>query len=115
MARSYDDEIHVRTSGEEPAAFVWHGRLHVVRDVLAHWYERRAWWAQADDGPRTGEAPGGGAVALADARAVAGPVLDREVWRVVAGAGRTAGTGVYELCHERPGDPGGWTLRSVDD
>jgi len=144
VARTYDDEVDVRTSaaadaaggpgggrtgggGERPEAFVWHGRLHVVRAVLGRWYERRAWWEQD---PQREE----GAPALAAAPATAGaagragaapgsrsprrsgvPSLDREVWQVEASAGRTAGCGVYELCREDPAAPGGWSLRRVDD
>jgi len=64
MVRRYDDPIEVRTFLDErrgrsdepdapgaapttPVAFVWHDRLYVVRGVLAHWYERRAWWREA--------------------------------------------------------------------
>lgn len=131
MARTYDDEVDVRTApragapdggragggvGEQPAAFVWHGRLHVVRAVLGRWYERRAWWEQ--DPQRAEEVPalvGAGSSAPAGPRAVRAPSLDREVWQVEASAGRAAGSGVYELCREDPAVPGGWTLRRVDD
>ncbi|MEJ5868939.1 DUF6504 family protein [Pseudokineococcus sp. 5B2Z-1] len=131
MARTYDDEVDVRTApragasegepadgaaAEQPAAFVWHGRLHVVRAVLGRWYERRAWWEQ--DPQRAEEAPvlvAAGSAAPRAARAVRAPSLDREVWQVEASAGRAAGSGVYELCREDPAVPGGWTLRRVDD
>ncbi|MBT0771069.1 hypothetical protein KIH74_19170 [Kineosporia sp. J2-2] len=28
-------------------AFLWRGRLYVVREVLGHWRERRDWWSTA--------------------------------------------------------------------
>lgn len=28
-------------------AFLWRGRLYVVREVLGHWHERREWWSAA--------------------------------------------------------------------
>src|SRR4051794_41844289 len=47
--RTYADPVEVRTqAGEDadmPAAFLWRGRLYVVRDVLGHWRERRSWWS----------------------------------------------------------------------
>lgn len=61
-----------------PAAFVWRGRLYVVREVLATWLEREAWWETA--GPAHTARP-----------------YERTVWRVEAGAGRAWGTGVYDL------------------
>ena len=138
MARTYDDEVAVRTTtaagepaagagsaDERPEAFVWHGRLHVVRAVLGRWYERRAWWEQ--DPKRRDEAPALAAAGAARGPGAApgssggsrgapgGPSLDREVWQVEASTGRAAGSGVYELCREDPAAPGGWSLRRVDD
>ena len=152
MARTYDDEVDVRTTaaggaagqagagasvsgGERPEAFVWHGRLHVVRSVLGRWYERRAWWEQdpqrgeeavlaassATTGAagRSGVAPGSrssrGSAGSSGEGATRTASLDREVWQVEASAGRAAGCGVYELCREDPAAPGGWSLRRVDD
>ncbi len=31
----------------EPEAFIWQGRLFVVRAVLDRWRERRSWWREA--------------------------------------------------------------------
>ncbi|WP_299037288.1 DUF6504 family protein [uncultured Pseudokineococcus sp.] len=156
MARTYDDEVDVRTSAaaaglsagraaaggsaaegagsaeERPEAFVWHGRLHVVRAVLGRWYERRAWWEQDPQRDRetsvparaassaTAGATGGAGAAPGSSRGSSGgpsraPSLDREVWQVEASTGRAAGCGVYELCREDPAAPGGWSLRRVDD
>ena len=48
MVRSYDEPVQVRkpVTAPTPTAFRWHGRHYVVREVLAHWYERRAWWTE---------------------------------------------------------------------
>ena len=117
MVRSYDDVVQVRepeaagmdrtSAGEaSPQAFLWKGRLYVVRDVLAHWYERRAWWTESaalavqgqSEQLEEGELPG----------------ADREIWRVEASAGRQAGTGVYDLCRN-PSGPESWRLLRVAD
>ncbi|HEU5242467.1 MAG TPA: DUF6504 family protein, partial [Ornithinibacter sp.] len=45
-------------SGVVPTAFIWRGRLYVVRDVLAHWRERRAWWRDALDAQEEQVRPG---------------------------------------------------------
>ena len=88
-----------------PAVFLWRGRLHLVRAVLGQWSLRVAWWRTEDrdgppagpDLPRLGGGPGG-------------EQLERVVWRVEAGAGRSAGTGVYDLVQgER------WWLERVAD
>ena len=118
MVRRYGDPVQVRPEGsdgtagaEPPTSFLWRGRLYVVRSVLGHWRERRAWWtepaARAVHGdatePGEGVPPGATQVALSD---------EREVWRVEAGCGRAAGLGVYDLCH----DPGrDWSLLRVSD
>ena len=56
MVRRYEEPVEVRVEAAAPAgdcslavrtrprAFVWRGRLFVVREVLDHWQERRAWW-----------------------------------------------------------------------
>lgn len=103
MVRRYEDPIEVRAQhGSTPAApdaFLWRGRLYVVRDVLGHWRERRAWWREALD-------PGADAVgSLTD--------LEQEVWRVEASPGRMRGTGVYDLAHD--GAAPGWRLLRVAD
>jgi hypothetical protein len=67
-----------------PSAFLWRGRLYVVREVIGHWRERRAWWREALDPDEAVAARG------LDS-------LEQEVWRVEASAGRLAGTGVYDL------------------
>jgi hypothetical protein len=85
------DEVAVQSDvGRAPARFVWRGRLHVVRDVLAHWVEVGPWWRDLD-------APGD---------------REREVWRVEAAAGRSATPGVYDLACDATGR---WTLARLYD
>lgn len=108
MSRRYEEPVEVRRGepllglpaarGEVlpaavPTAFVWRGRLHVVREVVDHWTQRLPWWRtvwsdEGDGGGAQDEAP----LALAE--------LEQEVWRVVASAGRCLGTGVYDLVRD---------------
>jgi hypothetical protein len=115
MVRRYEEPIEVRESRQghgsgsvltldpaQPTAFVWRGRLYVVRDVIGHWRERRAWWREALD-PREDTT----------AVASAAPDLQQDVWRVAASPGRMLGTGVYDLA--RDGLVQGWRLLRVAD
>jgi hypothetical protein len=114
MVRRYDEVIEVReTSTRGPALFLWRGRVYAVRSVLGHWRERRAWWLEGATARLLGLEPSvsptsptssmsptepasdsgddtAGAAAVAD-------VLEREIWRVEAGAGRSDTVGVYDL------------------
>lgn len=104
--RRYDERVEVREGTTEwgpgraiPEAFVWRGRLYLVRAVLNHWRQRTAWWRAVAG---TNEvAP----VWLADPNA-----LEEEVWRVEAAPGRLFGTGVYDLARGS-----GWRLLRVAD
>ena len=103
MTRRYGDpltdalDVRRDAAGSGPAQFLWRGRLYVVRGVLAHWVEVGAWWRA--------RLPDGLPISIDDA--------GREVWRVEAGAGRSAGSGVYDL--EYDGTVGSWTLaRALD-
>jgi hypothetical protein len=105
MVRRYDEVIEVReTSTSGPVAFLWRGRLYAVRSVLGHWRERRAWWLEGAAARLLGLDPGRepdlpqdvGAGAGAGAEVVA-DLLEREIWRVEAGAGRSDTLGVYDL------------------
>jgi hypothetical protein len=96
MVRRYEESIEVQAGGgvidgggadgpgPSPSAFLWRGRLYVVRDVIGHWRERRAWWHEALDPDEEVAAHGL-------------DCLEHEVWRVEASAGRLAATGVYDL------------------
>lgn len=100
MARCYDEPVEVDAREEAMRAFLWRGRLYAVRDVVDRWTERRSWWQDPVGVPRTGE---------------------RTVWRVEASAGRSAGTGIYDLGVDtdlgQSGDAGAarWTLLRVQD
>jgi len=110
MVRRYEEPIEVR-AGEidvqdpPPSAFLWCGRLYVVRDVIGHWRERRAWWREALDPDEEVAAHGL-------------DCLEHEVWRVEASPGRLAGTGVYDLGMNDLGMDGSarsWRLLRVAD
>lgn len=110
MVRRYEEPIEVRArdTGQEsatgsPDAFVWRGRLYVVREVLDHWQERRQWWRDALEPPAQNR----------EGTSDPCPERERRVWRVEASPGRTAGTGVYDLGAD--GVPGRWLLLRVAD
>jgi hypothetical protein len=146
VTRLHTDPVEVQRRDDEPALFLWRGRLFAVRAVLAHWTEAGSWWSgsavrafasgdAAAAGPgaagplQTGPlqtaplpfspagAPRAWGEPAPDAGADAGPVLlddrERDWWRVEAGAGRSAATGVYDLCFD--GSRGSWTLARVLD
>ncbi len=115
MVRRYEESIEVRTpaarhaGGEEPDAFLWRGRIYLVREVIDHWQERRAWWRDpaGEDGPAAAGTEGDtGLGERAGER-------ERRVWRVAASPGRLAGTGVYDLGAD--GDPSRWLLLRSHD
>lgn len=150
MSRRYAEQVEVRVGepmtpmtgvpggpgavehGQVPTAFLWRGRLHVVRTVLGCWTQRLPWWRLADwqeedtpaDAPvppltereevaGRGGAGSGGTPATVTAPAPVGTVdeLEQQVWRVEASAGRALGTGVYDLA--RSGTR--WQLLRVSD
>jgi hypothetical protein len=109
MSRRYTEQVEVRLGeplvgslepaveqfGPVPTAFIWRGRLHVVRAVLGHWTQRLPWWrlAWSEDAPQG-----------------APTELEQVVWRVEASAGRMLGTGVYDLAKDEQ-----WRLLRVAD
>jgi hypothetical protein len=97
-----------RVPGSTPSAFLWRGRLYVVRDVIGHWRERRAWWREALD---PDEEDSDSRRGMSEARGL--DCLEQDVWRVEASAGRLASTGVYDLGMDGPGR--GWRLLRVAD
>ena len=138
MSRRYADQVDVQRHDADPAQFLWHGRLYLVRSVLARWTESGHWWrSPAATAITNGEATGAPTAALTvvplKARprwgesawleplpgvgqpAAAGTVDDgeREFWRVEATAGRLAGTGVYDLCFDW--SRGAWFLACALD
>lgn len=109
MSRHYRDEVEVRLgdpvehrvrlepgwrrsaepeTAEVPTLFLWRGRVHVVRGVLAQWTRRTPWWRDTEGAE----------------------VLEHQVWRVEARAGKDRDTGVYDLVHGA-----GWVLDRVSD
>jgi uncharacterized protein DUF6504 len=88
----------------EPEAFIWQGRLYVVRRVLAHWRERRSWWRDALD-PVPGQPTG---IDVAS--------REQHVWRVEASRGQAFGIGVFDLTSDgADGADADWRLVRVAD
>lgn len=108
------EPVNVLRRADEPAHFLWRGRLYAVRSVRAHWFEEHRSGGPSPVGPAPADAgePAGsaGLRGRPDDGGVRAP-HDRELWRVEAAAGRMAPTGVYDLCLAWP--DGDWTLASV--
>ena len=139
MSRLHADAVEVQRHDDEPAQFLWRGRLYVVREVLARWTESGGWWRSAavqalsQGGPSpedplapldTAPIPSSPRWAqrawgepAPDVGASVGPASiddgEQDWFRVEAGAGRAAGTGVYDLCFDTA--TGGWSLARVLD
>ena len=145
MSRLRTDAVEVVRRDDEPAQFLWRGRLYVVREVLARWTESGGWWRSAAvQAVGAGDAldqtdplaplettaipssplvtsPQGAQRAWGepapDVGAVVAPASiddgEQDWFRVEAGAGRAAGTGVYDLCFDW--STGGWSLARVLD
>ena len=135
MRSVHEEPVEVARSGDSPEQFLLHGRLHVVRAVLARWVEPGGWrWsgpgrvapvAVAAVSVAGGGAAGGGAAGGA-AGTVAPPVIhsvpvdlaDRELWRVEAAAGLAARLQVFDLCLDTaaaPPAPPRWTATLVEE
>ena len=119
-----DGTIPSGDTGEQvPTAFLWRGRLYVVRAVLGHWSQRRPWWREALDPREETDLPGspgsradaaGGQRVVGSLRTVA--ELEQDVWRVEASPGRLHQAGVYDLAREGRGDSScSWRLLRVAD
>jgi hypothetical protein len=89
-----------------PEAFIWRGRLYVVRGVLAQWRERRAWWHDALEADEAQVRPGETLVAAAS---------EQHVWRVEASPGWSFTPGVYDLAHDESPRGDQWSLVRVAD
>ena len=109
MTRLKAERVDVLQRDGVPVQFLWHGRLHVVREVLDHWRATGAWWRQSavlalasGDTSRSGT---GGLLEVDD--------QERRTWRVEAAAGSAAPVGVYELTATV--SDGSWWLVRVHD
>ena len=143
MSRLHTDIVDVVRQDDVPAQFLWRGRLYVVREVLARWTESGGWWrTPAVQALSAGDALSAAAVpdplapfatqplplsptwgqrAWGEPAPEVGAVVspgsiddgEQDWFRVEAGAGRAAGTGVYDLCFDTA--TGGWSLARVLD
>lgn len=108
--RRFSDPVEVRSSPvgthHQPEAFIWRGRLYVVRDVLGQWRERRAWWR--DLLPEDEDPTPGGSMLTAAAR-------EHQVWRVEASPGWSFTPGVYDLARDESATGEQWSLVRVAD
>ena len=107
--RRYDEEIEVRTgligAQEGSAHFSWRRRVLKVTQVENRWLETSAWWRSAQVEAARGDV---------DEASADDDLLGEEgVWLVVARAGASASSGVYELAHSW--GSGRWRLRGVLD
>ncbi|HEV7209888.1 MAG TPA: DUF6504 family protein [Mycobacteriales bacterium] len=104
MSRCYADPVQVLRRDGTPEQFLWSSRLYLVRAVLAEWVESAVWWrtptaTALHTGERTEE--------------IGLPEGDRQLWRVQAGTGRGAPTGVFDLTYLEADDR--WFLTRVHD
>lgn len=139
MSRRYGDAAEVRVRDGDPEQFLWHGRLYLVREVLARWCGTGPWWRGPEVrglalGLTSRESSGAVATVPAVPSTVPGVAVpspspaappgafgvpvgidlqEREFWRVSAAAGRSAELGVYDLCFEE--SRGRWTLTRTHD
>lgn len=130
MSRLHADAVEVQRRDDDPAQFLWHGRLYVVQEVLARWTESGGWWrtaaVQALSSGAGSSGAGSSAVGSSAVGSSAAGSADEHVpgsvsvddgeqdwFRVEAGAGRLAGTGVYDLCFSW--SSGSWSLAKVLD
>jgi hypothetical protein len=132
--RRYDDPVDVRkgwvTGVEGPEQFLWHGRLWKVRAVLAHWVETAPWWQSSGVRAVVGSEEATPDPTVEMTSPTTGPtggvtggdlLVERELWRVEAGAGRAAGggpddvlgNGVFDLSFD--GAAGAWLLVGCAD
>ena len=123
MSRLHVDAVEVQRYADDPAQFLWRGRLYLVREVLSRWTESGGWWRGA--GVRalsSGEAVSSAeVVALVDPLETAPLSIDdgeQDWFRVEAGCPpftgpSSAGTGVFDLCFSW--SSGHWALARVLD
>jgi hypothetical protein len=128
MRSVHEEPVEVARSGDSPEQFLLHGRLHVVRAVLAHWTEPGGWrWSGPGRVAPVAVAAGGSGVAAGGSGVAAAPpvihsvpvdLADRELWRVEAAAGLAAPLQVFDLCRDTaaaPPAPPRWTATLVEE
>lgn len=141
MVRRFSDVVQVRPvegSGARPEAFIWKGRLYVVRQVLAQWRERRAWWREALDAQPTqsaqscqsgqpsqssqsfqlGQSAQSGQATPTQVQpgaGIAAAAAEQRLWRVEASPGWSFAPGVYDLAHDESAVGEQWSLVRVAD
>jgi len=109
VSRLHTDVVEVARRDDEPAQFLWRGRLYVVREVLARWTESGGWWRSAAvQAVSSGESGPDVGAAVPPASIDDG---EQDWFRVEAG--RASSTGVYDLCFHW--STGGWSLARVLD
>ncbi|MBC7372855.1 MAG: hypothetical protein H7323_02540 [Frankiales bacterium] len=126
MSRLHVDAVEVQRHDDDPAQFLWRGRLYKVREVLSRWTESGGWWRgagvlalSAGDGQATDPlAPLQTAQIPVSALAASVDDGEQDWFRVEAGCPPftgpgSAGTGVFDLCFSW--SSGGWTLARVLD
>ena len=118
MRSVHEEPVEVARPGDSPEQFLLHGRLHVVRAVLARWTEPGGWRWSGPGGvtPVAGAAGGGTGVAAPPViHSVPVDLADRELWRVEAAAGRSARPQVFDLCRDTAAEPPRWTATLVEE
>jgi len=127
MRSVHEEPVEVAGAGGSPEQFLLHGRLHVVRAVLARWVEPGGWrWSGPGRAVSVPVAVGAGGGAGRGGAADAPPVIhsvpvdlpDRELWRVEAAAGLSAPLQVFDLCRDTaaaPSAPPRWTATLVEE
>ena len=132
MRSVHEEPVEVARSGDSPEQFLLHGRLHVVRAVLARWVEPGGWrWSgpgQVAPVAAAAVAAGGGAAVVPDG--AAGTVRRRSStrcrstsptgscggWRPRPGC--AARLQVFDLCRDTataPSAPPRWTATLVEE
>ena len=143
MSRLHVDTVEVQRHDDEPAQFLWRGRLYKVCEVLSRWTESGGWWRSAGGlALSVGDAAADPLAPLETAPIPSSPQWAQRAWgepapdvgaavgpasiddgeqdwfRVEAGCPpftgpSSAGTGVFDLCFSW--SSGRWTLARVLD
>ena len=142
MSRLHAEVVEVQRRDDEPAQFLWRGRLYVVREVLSRWTQSGGWWRAAavqalaaGDGQEGGRGADDPLASLPTRPIPSSPKWAQRAWGEPAPdvgavdapagiedgeqdwfrveAGRATATGVYDLCFDW--STGSWSLARVLD